>query len=235
MIGFFDIIQAYFTKITGRFVMFSARDMALLEQWRGEGASAVVICRGIRDAVLHMDQSKPPRDLYNCRDFIAPHVARARARAVAWREDEVLAEVGRLPSLSLGMEASAAQGLRVRRQPQEASVALRALRSIEVAGMRCDRAEIRELYRQAWYRIREVASSSSVEEQYGALLELEEGLADAYFGVLPQVERERLERRLVDEVSALGMRMSEEAWLCHKSARRRFLMVHEYGLVSLLD
>ena len=234
MIGFFDIIQAYFTKLTGRFVMFSGRDMALLEGWRARGATAVSICRGIRDAVMHMDQSQPPRDLYNCRDFIEPYVDRARARGGEVSEFSSEASFG-VASLSDRPLSACAEGggMRARRRPR--SVAHRALQKIERAGQECDRGEIRALYREAWYCVRDAALREDVEEQYGVLLELEERLADAYFETLSGAMRERLERQLVEEVSSMGLRMSEEAWACHKEARRRYLMIKEYGLVSLLD
>lgn len=237
MIGFFDIIQAYFTKLTGRFVMFSGRDMALLEGWRARGATAVAICRGIRDAVMHMDQSQPPRDLYNCRDFIEPYVERARARGgeVSEFSSEAsfgVASLSDRPLIGRAVEERAAMGGGRR---QQRGVALRALQKIERAGQQCERGEIRALYREAWYCVRDAALRDDVEEQYGVLLELEERLADAYFETLSGVMRERLERQLVEEVSSMGLRMSEEAWACHKEARRRYLMIKEYGLVSLLD
>ena len=232
MIGFFDIIQAYFTKLTGRFVMFSGRDMALLEGWRARGATAVSICRGIRDAVMHMDQSQPPRDLYNCRDFIEPYVERARARGeVSEFSSEASFGVASLSDRPLHARASE-DGGGTRRQR---GVAYRALQKIERAGQQCERGEIRALYREAWYCVRDAALRDDVEEQYGVLLELEERLADAYFETLSSVMREQLERQLVEEVSSMGLRMSEEAWACHKEARRRYLMIKQYGLVSLLD
>ncbi|MEM1350028.1 MAG: hypothetical protein AAGI01_15815, partial [Myxococcota bacterium] len=80
MMGFFDIIQAYFMHATGRFVLFSGRDVALLEAWRKQGATPASICRGIREAMLALDGADPPRSVYNCRKFIAPHIAKARER-----------------------------------------------------------------------------------------------------------------------------------------------------------
>lgn len=234
MIGFFDIIQAYFTKLTGRFMMFSGRDMDLLEQWRAQGATAVAICRGIRDAVMHMDQRKPPRDLYNCRDFIEPYVARARMRSGELSEfsSEAIFGVASLSDVPL-KPAPGASLSGSRRKPL--NPAQRALLRVECAGQRCERAEVRALYREVWYGVKDATKHVSVEEQYGALLELEELLADAYFEALSGGNRAQIERRLVEEVHSMGLRMSEEAWVCHKSARRRFLMVREYGLVSLLD
>ncbi len=234
VIGFFDIIQAYFTKLTGRFMMFSGRDMDLLERWRGQGATAVAICRGIRDAVMHMDQRDPPRDLYNCRDFIEPYVERARARSGELSEfsSEAIFGVASLSDKPL-VAPHGASSTTINRKPL--NVAQRALIRIERAGQRCEQAEVRALYREVWYGVKDATKRVSVEEQYGALLELEERLADAYFEVLSGGHKAQIERRLVDEVNRHGLRMSEEAWACHKAARRRYLMVREYGLVSLLD
>lgn len=223
MLSFFDIIQAYFTKLTGRFMMFSGRDMALLEGWRSQGATAVAICRGVRDAVLHMGEDRPPRDLYNCRVFIETYVGRARARSVAHASEAVMSDASAAGVASGGLEWGSGTPAR------------RALRAIEEAGARCERASTRELYRQAWHQARRVALGAGEEDQYGALLELEEALADAYFEALSEGERRQVERRIEEEVAMLGGRMSEEAWRCHLAARRRFLMVREYGLVSLLD
>ena len=212
------MIQAYFTKLTGRFIMFSGRDMALLEEWRGQGATAVAICRGIRDAVLHMGEDKPPRDLYNCRVFIEPYVSRARARVAVSSAQEVVV------SSSGGVGPSQQQG-----------PARQALRAIERAGGSAQSAAHRELYRQAWHQVRGVVLGADEEDQYRALLELEEVLADAYFEALPERERQQVQRRVEEEVAVLGGRMSEEAWRCHIAARRRYVMVRDYGLVALLE
>lgn len=218
---FFDIIQAYFTRLTGRFMMFSGRDMELLQGWRDQGATAASICRGIREAVLHMEQERPPRSLYNCRDFITPYVERARSRRVGER-----ARVIDVPA-----EQAARQG-RVR--PRQ-SAAARALETIERAGARCQREEVRELYRRAWYQVRALADELDIDRLYSALLDLEESLAEEYLETLTPRQRERLEARLVDEARALSARMSEEAWRSHLAARRRYLLTREHGLVALLE
>ena len=232
MIGFHDIIQAYFTRLTGRLVIFSGRDMALLERWRSEGATAVAICRGVRDAVMHLDQSKPPRDVHTCRDFIEPYIARARqrgARAPSEFSSEAVFGVASLSVEAPDEERDASRALSERR----VSVALQALCRIERAGHLSERAEVRALYREAWYVARGAALLGSAEEQYGALLELEEQLCEAYFEALDARARARLERRVISEVQANGLRMSEEAWRAHKAARRRHLLMSEHGLISL--
>jgi len=212
MVGFFDIIQAYFTKLTGRFIMFSGRDLVLLQEWKGQGASAAAICRGIRDAVINMHEQKPPRDLYNCRAWIEPHVERARARIV---QDPVakLREAGLV----------------------EQSVTQRAMSNLERVGGACKNPKVRELYRTAWYQVRDLEREGRVDEQYSKLLVLEEHLADAYFSTLSDEVRRQLDRRIEDEVSSLGLRMSEHAWTQHMTARRRYLMMREFGLQPLVD
>lgn len=231
MIGFFDIIQAYFTKLTGRFVMFSGRDMVLLETWRAKGATAVSICRGIRDAVMHMDKNQPPRDLYNCRDYIEPYVEKARSRGgVSEFSSEATFGVA-----SLSDEPLSDPTPKPRIPRRKKTVAQLALTRIEKAGQSCPRAEVRDLYREAWYQIRDVAINKGMDEQYGVLLELEEKLAEAYFDALPQHFRDKIELQLQQEVQRMGLSMSEEGWACHRKARRRYLMIKEHNLVSLLD
>ena len=37
------------------------------------------------------------------------------------------------------------------------------------------------------------------------------------------------------KATSLGLRMSEDGWVHHIAARRRFLLARDHGLISLLD
>lgn len=214
MLGFHDIIQAYFVRLTGKFVMFSGRDMALLEDWRGQGASAASVCRGIRDAVRWMHNMDPPRDLYNCRTYIEPHIERARSRHIS-------VEPSPMQRYEAGMRQSEALS--------------RALQIIERAGPHCKRMGVQAIYRHAWYHIRGLGEGMDLDEQYRALLELEEALAEQFFEILEPAKQSALEQQIQHEARTLGLKMSEDGWRHHIAARRRFLLARDHGLISLLD
>ena len=215
MVGFFDIIQAYFTKLTGRFIMFGGRDMALLMNWRDQGATAAAICRGIRDAVMHMREERPPRSLYNCREYIEPHVLRTRSRTTE-RTERI-------------------RQARVAAQMGSQHVLQRAISIVERAGERCADERTRAIWRRAWYYLRDLDEDLDLDEQYRVLLELEESIAQDFFEAMPEERRGALQRNLESEAQAMGLRKSDEAYTHHINARRRFLLARDHGLVSLLD
>jgi hypothetical protein len=225
MLGFHDIIQAYWVRLTGKFVMFSGRDMALLEDWRSQGATAASVCRGIRDAVMWMHQQDPPRDLYNCRTYIEPHVERARSRTILGAEGVSVLDYAREIEKQRVADGE-------RRQPPALE---RALDIIERAGASCKRDELRTIYRHAWYHVRGLGADLDLDEQYRALLELEEMIAEQFFELLPEPVRKKIEIEIVQEATSLGLRMSEDGWVHHIAARRRFLLARDHGLISLLD
>lgn len=220
MMGFFDIIQAYFTQITGRFMMFSGRDVSLLYGWRQQGVSAASVCRGIRDAVRTFDRDDPPRSVYNCRKFIEPYIKRARSR--------VLADA---PQASEAQGSGGRVGMRER---DDDNVALQALRVLERAGSACEDMERRALYRRVWYEIRSLVDLHTIDEQYAGLLHAEERLSDGAFELLTEDEQESLREKVLEEARSMNMRMSEDEWGRHAIARRRHLMVREHDVVSLL-
>jgi hypothetical protein len=225
MLGFHDIIQAYWVRLTGKFVMFSGRDMALLEDWRSQGATAASVCRGIRDAVMWMHQQDPPRDLYNCRTYIEPHVERARSRTIQGAEGVSALDYAREIEKQRVADGE-------HRQPPALE---RALDIIERAGAACKRDELRTIYRHAWYHVRGLGSDLDLDEQYRSLLELEELIAEQFFELLPETTRKKIEIEIVQEATSLGLRMSEDGWVHHIAARRRFLLARDHGLISLLD
>lgn len=225
MLGFHDIIQAYWVRLTGKFVMFSGRDMALLEDWRSQGATAASVCRGIRDAVMWMHQQDPPRDLYNCRTYIEPHVERARARTIEGAQGISASDYAR----ELGNQRNTDGEKRL------PAALERALDIIERAGASCKQDELRTIYRHAWYHVRGLGTDLDLDEQYRALLELEELIAEQFFELLPERVRKKIEIEIVQEATSLGLRMSEDGWVHHIAARRRFLLARDHGLISLLD
>jgi hypothetical protein len=119
-----------------------------------------------------------------------------------------------------------------RRQPPALE---RALDIIERAGASCKRDELRTIYRHAWYHVRGLGADLDLDEQYRALLELEEMIAEQFFELLPEPVRKKIEIEIVQEATSLGLRMSEDGWVHHIAARRRFLLARDHGLISLLD
>lgn len=245
MVGFFDIIQAYFTQITGRFVMFSGRDMELLRTWRTQGASPACICRGIREAVLNMQEDQPPRSIYNCRKFIIPHVERAgllaldhTARQQAKPKFVPTQKATPHTSSTSRHQARAAESVVVeatsRRQTN--AVLRQALHALERAGAQCEDESTRAIYREMWYRIRALtAKETSVEYQYDHLLHLEEALTESYFSALSLDEQKRIDAHLDELDKSLPVRMSPEAWRRHRISRRQRVLVQEYGLIKLIE
>lgn len=86
--GFFDTIQIYFLELTGRAVLFSGRDMELLCQWREQGATAALICRGIQQAVASMQEGQSPRGIHGCQRWVEEELAHSRERAAGGHTDE---------------------------------------------------------------------------------------------------------------------------------------------------
>ena len=243
MVGFFDIIQAYFTQITGRFVMFSGRDMELLRTWRTQGASPACICRGIREAVLNMQEDQPPRSIYNCRKFIIPHVERAGLLALdhAARQQ---AKPKFAPARKAEQQAASSprkpphmvEPVEVTSRRQTNAVLRQALHALERAGAQCEDESTRAIYREMWYRIRALtAKETSVEYQYDHLLHLEEALTESYFSALSLDEQKRIDAHLDELDKSLPVRMSPEAWRRHRISRRQRVLVQEYGLIKLIE
>lgn len=207
--GFFDTIQIYFMELTGRAIMFSGRDLELLSRWRAEGASAAVVCRGLRDAVEAMGEKELPRDIYNCRKYIEPQVQMAREKAVGGHD-----------AVDFGAEADAEEG-----------VFAGVLRNLVEAGRRAEGESIKELYRDAYRRVRALKEASA--EAFDELARVERALVDGFFERLEAGERARIEARIVQESRPLLEQMSAEARAEHLRARRRLLLIREYGLARL--
>lgn len=221
MVGFFDIIQAYFTQVTGRFIMFSGRDMELLRAWRVQGASPAVVCRGIREAVLFTQEAdgQPPRNIWACRKFILPHVERLGLIAIDPDTRGVAAALPKAPS-----------------RHQTNAVLRQALSALEGAGHHCEDGALRALYREMWYRLESsIKHDSAIDAQYEQLLRLEDDLTQGYFSALSMEEQRRIDKHLDEQDRDTSMRMSPEAWSRHRTARRHRVLVQQYGLVKLID
>ncbi len=208
--GFFDTIQIYFMELTGRAIMFSGRDLELLSRWRAEGASAAVVCRGLRDAVEAMGEKELPRDIYNCRKYIEPQVKMAREKAVGGHD---AADFGESED---GAEEGVFAGV---------------LRNLVEAGRRAEGESVKELYRDAYRRVRALKDASA--EAFDELARVERALVDGFFERLEAGERARIEERIVQESRPLLEQMSAEARAEHLRARRRLLLIREYGLARL--
>ncbi len=207
--GFYDIVQAYFVQATGRFVMFSGRDVALLHSWKEQGATAAAVCRGIRDAVRQLDREDPPRSVYNIRKFILPYIERTAKRAVG------------APAQVFARQSPST--------PRECALA-----ELERAGKSCADERRRSLYRDAWHRVRELDGLEDIEQVYAELLGLEEWLSERTFEALPEPTRVSIDARIDREATTSNIRMSERAWELHRVARRRQLLGREHDLVTLL-
>ncbi len=210
--GFYDTIQVYFMELTGRAIMFSGRDLELLSRWRDEGASAAVVCRGLREAVEALGEKELPRDIYNCRKFIEPQVAMARSKAVGANESsEISGE-------DVGDEDDGIFG--------------GVLRNIAEAGQAAEAESVKELYRDAYRRVRALEVDCGFgTAAFEALAQVERSLADGFFERLEAGERARIEERIAEESGGLVGQMSAEAREEHLRARRRLMLVREYGLV----
>ena len=215
IMNFFEIIQTYFIELTGRMITFGGRDVELLATWRAQGATAAMICRGLRDATAAFSSGDPPRNLHACRAFVEPHVDRARS---------LFTTASPVP-LRTGEPCSGAARLREARA------------RIEEAGARCTGERLRGAYRLAWRRLH------ALEQQAikGTLLDVEEALAVLEVELIRDLwealraeERHEIEERLRAESAALLPRMSAEARRHHLAARRRKALRERYALPSLL-
>lgn len=213
--GFYDAIQLFFMELTGRAMMFSGRDLELLSRWRSEGASVVVICRGLEDAVKGMDRSDPPRNIYGCRHYIEPRVEQARKNAIGRHEEAVVDEERR------GNEQKA----------EEPEVVSAALAEVERAGKAVCSEPLRAVYREAWRKLRDLGEVSGP-ETYEALATIEQGLAEGYFEALAAADRAAIEERIARELVGMAQ-MSAEARREHLLARRRLYLIRDYGMASL--
>jgi hypothetical protein len=239
MVGFHDIVHAYFTQVTGRLVMFSGRDVALMRQWRAQGATAALLCCGIRDAVLAMEEhDDPPRSLYNCRAYIEPYIERARLRQLVGGEAVGEQEVEEAPVLVEEPEVELSEEERARHRAMSRALLKRALEVIEQLGHQAQDGASRASYRAAWHKVKALLREEpAARPQLLAELEaLDESLAQRWFYGLPEHERGQIDALALGPRGLQQLeRMSEDAqerWLW---ARRREVLRERFGLASLVD
>lgn len=223
--GYFDTIQVYFLEVTGRGIMFSGRDLELLSRWRDEGATATVICRGIKEALSNMDDDDPPRGIWACQGWIEAEIERAREISTGGHTDG---------------SASATRAAAAEPEPEADGNAYKglfeeALSNVEKAGRTCDEEPVKEVYREAWRELRTLADASSVDDPFSELAAIEDALVDGYFRALDRAEQERIEDAISEQNRADLAIMSPEARREHLAARRRRLLIREYGFVPLID
>ena len=212
--GYMEAIQVYFTEVTEKVAVFGARDRVLLREWKQEGRSARVVCRGIREAVKAFDE--PPRSLWQCRSFVDQQWEDTRERAV-----------GAHAPVEEQEEASDKEG----EDHQPLVVQLRM--AIERAGKRSDEERFREAYRKAWRRLAELAG----EEGPVGLAQVEaldQALVEGYLEALSDEERQALEASLEDQHSGWMEAMSRRARRQHRQAQRKRALIEDYGLIDVL-
>ncbi|MFU8806882.1 MAG: hypothetical protein ACNA8W_23950 [Bradymonadaceae bacterium] len=206
--GYYDAILLFFMELTGRAIMFSGRDLESLSRWRSEGASVAVICQGIEDAFESMDRTDPPRNVYGCRHHIEPLVEKARKNAAGRHGD--------------ASEASSSPG---------DGVFAEALSTVEGAGKAAASEDLKEIYRRTWKRLRDLGDGAD-QSTFEELAAIEQSLAEGYFKTLAAAERQKIEERIAGELVSLGT-MGADAKREHVQARRRLLLIRDYGMPTL--
>ncbi len=241
--GFFDTIQVFFLEETGRHLMFSARDMALLTAWRDKGVSAAIICRGIKEALSTMGDDDPPRGLYQCERWIEEAIEQAKALAAGGRAPEApTGGAGARPQRSPRPSSPAGLPRGGEVEQPEASAQTdpnrplleQALANVERAGRACDDEARRAAYREAWSAIKALIDSP-VDDPFSELAAIEDALVDGYFRALDHVEQDRIEEAITAQNRADLAIMSPEARREHLAARRRRLMMRDYGLAPIIE
>jgi hypothetical protein len=216
-LGYLDTIQVFFVELTQRSIMFSGRDLKLLEEWRERGATARDVCRGLQDAATAMPSDDPPRNIWSCRKWVEPHVERARSRGAGGHQDD------RDGDSTEDSEDSKSGGL-----------VQQALERIEEAGRQTDDEDVRQVYRSAWSRVRALSESDD-SSPYEELANIEEDLVEAYFETLDDERRAEIDRRIEQEAVAHLDRMTEKARREHVTARKRRILIDQEDLAPLLE
>ncbi|QDG52433.1 hypothetical protein FIV42_17305 [Persicimonas caeni] len=239
--SFFDTIQVYFLEVTGRGIMFGGRDLELLSQWRDEGASAKVICRGIKEAIDSMGEEDPPRNIYACRGHIEAAIESARDRSAGAHGGYAPPSQTSRPSGANHPSQSNPPSESTDQAPTQSSgnayssLFEEALANIERAGKNCDQEQIRQVYREAWREIKTLVDASQVDDPFSELAAIEDALVDGYFRALDRAEQDRIEDAISEQNRVDLAIMSPEARREHLAARRRKLLIREYGFVPLID
>lgn len=230
-LGFFDAVQIFFTKRTGRGVMLGGRDIEYLDRLNQQGVDARLVCRAIDEAVEQMPDEDPPRSVFACRPWIDAQLERVKEGSAGAHGGP--SQVHRHDSGEAGEQSAGGPSGEDQEAPSQPLLE-DALASIESAGSDARSEAIRQVYRDAWRQVRELMDQR-VSNPFEELAAVEDALVAAYFAALPGEERERLEQRLTDENAPHLQRMTEDARRRHLRARKRKALMEGYGLVSLLD
>lgn len=226
--GYFDAIQAFFTEKTGRGVMIGGRDLELLNRWRGQGATVELICQGIHQAIESLPDDDPPRSVWACRAWIEPELERARDKAVGAHADDE-------PTRPDGRRAGSPRDGDGRDDTYDPSdPCQQAMHRVERAGRACDRDRLRQAYREAWRRLRDLVDAAP-DDRFEQLAAIEDALVDAFFDGLDEAEQAAIDARIAEDSRSHLSRMSADARRQHLVARRRRILVEEHGLVSLIE
>jgi hypothetical protein len=231
--GYFDTIQFYFLEVTGTGFMFSGRDLELLSRWRDEGATATVICRGIKEAVASMDDDDdPPRGIWPCQGWIESEIERAREMATGGHAHREANQHEASPGET--KEESRAEPSADAESSAYADLFEEALANIERGGKTCEAEALREVYRKAWKELKVLVAGAGVDDPFAELAAIEDALVDGYFRALDRHVQNRIEDAISEQNRADLAIMSPEAREEHLTARRRKLLVREYGLTTLV-
>jgi hypothetical protein len=221
--GFFEAVQVYFTEITGRMALFGARDQELLEQWKAEGRSAQVVCRGIQQAVAAKgDDAPPPRSLYQCRGFVDREWEVVQTNTVGRHE-----EVGAAPEEKTHQDSAEVS-------PESEGLYAQAREVIEQAGKGTEQERWRNAYRQALRkldRLREEREDFSFAE----LQAVDAALVEAYLEALDNEERRLIEESVASNSAGLARGMSPQARREHLLVQQKRALVERFGLLDLME
>ncbi len=221
--GFFEAVQVYFTEITGRMALFGARDQELLEQWKAEGRSAQVVCRGIQQAVAAKgDDGPPPRSLYQCRGFVDQEWELVQTNTVG-RHEEIRAA-----------DEEREHEERAEESPEPVGLYAQARQVIEQAGKGTGQDRWRNAYRKGWRaldRLREERDDFSFAE----LQAVDAALVEAYLDALDDEERRLLEESVASASAGLARGMSPQAKRDHLLVQQKRALVERYGLLDLME
>ncbi len=227
-LGYFETIQMFFLEVTGRGIMFTGRDLEALSRWRAEGATTKMVCLGIEEAVASMPDEDPPRDIFACRAWVEAQIESARERSTGGHAGAGKAEQS--PPEQVEQSEYIEQA-----DDGTGNLFDEALSNIERAGRQCDDERRRQVYRKAWRKVRELVEASGVDDPFAELAAIEDALVDAYFRALDRAEQDRIEDAISEQNRADLAIMSPEARQEHLAARRRRLLIQEYGLAPLID
>lgn len=224
--GFYEAIQVYFTEVTDRVALFGARDRALLDQWKDEGRSAQVVCRGIREAIACRDGGL--RSLAQCEPYVDRQWEAVQQNTVGCH-DEADAEMSPAGSPTPPKQRQKAQ----QEQDEGGGLFDQVRRAIRRAGESAGQERWRSAYRTAWremQRIRPEGEGFSFAEVEA----VDAALVEAYMEALHDEERRVIESSLAEVNQGYVQGMSPSARREHLRVKRKRAIIERFGLLDLL-